>query len=1100
MNNSFRAIIVFCLAALICACEKEPVHVERLILDKEALTLAESETQKLIATASPANAEDKKVVWSSSDSSVADVSQDGIVTAIAPGTASIKATSDDRGITAVCIVTVVSRAVTGLTIDPAELTLKELEKAVLNVTITPDNAREKSIEWTSSDPEVASVSYGVVYALKAGEAVITAKNKEGDRSASCKVTVVCPVKGVQLRDHSITLKVKEGTTLSAEVYPERANDKSVTWTTDNSSVATVSNEGVVTGVASGSAKITIRTTDGDFTDECTVTVVSDVEGIKLNRTEPFELVVDETFDFVATIEPVGATNQAVNWSSTKPEIASIDDKGHVVALHAGETIICATSQDGGYHAFCTVKVRNKVDKIVVSPAKITLMVGGEGKTLTYTTSPADAGHVDIVWSSSKETVATVDQNGNVTPVGKGTAKIWASTANGDVYGGCDVTVEQPVTSIRVDIESEEMWTGESKDFTVTLEPDYASNLNYKVNVSSGNDVISTTQKGNIVTVKALKVGTAKIQFVPELPSSSDIKTECVITVKAHVSSVSIKGGDQNIDVGKTTTLEAIVSPNDADDKSVTWSVDNSEIATIDNSGKVTGVSPGTATVTVTTTDSGKTATCKITVNQPVDSVTLDKNTLTLTEGQSETLKATANPEQADQSFTWSSNNTSVATVDSNGKVTAVKAGTADITATSKSNPAKYTTCRVTVRPAVVLVSSITLDRKKLQLEEGQMFTLEATVLPENAANKKVIWSSSDESVATVAYGVVVAKAVGTCTVTCQSEGNPSVSATCEVEVSKATVAVSSISLSPSTLTLSFGSSQSLLATVSPSDATDPSITWKTSDATVATVSTSGRVTALRKEGTAVITATSVSDPTISATCTVTVKPEIVKPNGVEVTPRNLTLYVGQTKTLRAYVTPQTVLNPNKKDATDLTVIWQAAGGAVVSVRPDGGVYTYNNPDDPSDPLNGVKMSNGVISGLQAGSTNVTIFTSGREYQTSAYIKVLWNTVTSIELSDQEITLREGETFDLTARPIGIADPQECPEPSNPRIAWSSGDSRIATVNSNGRVTAVKAGEVSITVESADHYQNQTITAVCHVKVISSADGNHEGVGFDNWNY
>ena len=373
MNNSFRAIIVFCLAALICACEKEPVHVERLILDKEALTLAESETQKLIATASPANAEDKKVVWSSSDSSVADVSQDGIVTAIAPGTASIKATSDDRGITAVCIVTVVSRAVTGLTIDPAELTLKELEKAVLNVTITPDNAREKSIEWTSSDPEVASVSYGVVYALKAGEAVITAKNKEGDRSASCKVTVVCPVKGVQLRDHAITLKVKEGTTLSAEVYPERANDKSVTWTTDNSSVATVSNEGVVTGVASGSANITVRTTDGDFTDECTVTVVSDVEGIKLNRTEPFELVVDETFDFVATIEPVGATNQAVNWSSTKPEIASIDDKGHVVALHAGETIICATSQDGGYHAFCTVKVRNKVDKIVVSPAYLNFL-------------------------------------------------------------------------------------------------------------------------------------------------------------------------------------------------------------------------------------------------------------------------------------------------------------------------------------------------------------------------------------------------------------------------------------------------------------------------------------------------------------------------------------------------------------------------------------------------------------------------------------------------------------------------------------------------------------------------------------------------------
>ncbi len=96
MNKSIRAIIVFCLAAFICACEKEPVHVERLILDKEALTVQVGETKMINVTVSPAIAEDKKVIWTSSDSSIASVSVYGIVTGVSSVTASVKAITDDR--------------------------------------------------------------------------------------------------------------------------------------------------------------------------------------------------------------------------------------------------------------------------------------------------------------------------------------------------------------------------------------------------------------------------------------------------------------------------------------------------------------------------------------------------------------------------------------------------------------------------------------------------------------------------------------------------------------------------------------------------------------------------------------------------------------------------------------------------------------------------------------------------------------------------------------------------------------------------------------------------------------------------------------------
>ena len=1068
MNKSIRAIIVFCLAAFICACEKEPVHVERLILDKEALTVQVGETKMINVTVSPANAEDKKVIWTSSDSSIASVSVDGIVTGVAAGTASVKAISDDRGITAVCIVTVVPRAVTELSIEPAELTLKELEKSILNVKITPENVLNKSIEWTSSDPEVASVSYGVVYALKAGEATITAKSAEGDRTATCKVTVICPVKGVRLSDHAVTIKVGKSTTLDAEVYPSRAADKTVTWASDNSSVATVSSEGVVTGVASGTARITVRTSDGDFTDECTVAVVSDVEGISLNRTEPLELEVDETYGFKATIKPDGATNPAVSWSSTKPEVASIDQKGQVLALREGETVICATSQDGGHHAFCTVKVHNKVDKIEIKSSEVTIFMGSSGTTLSYTLTPSDVGNVDVVWSSSDESVATVDQNGHVSAVGKGSAVISASIFNskGDVVvsGSCNVSVQQPVTSITIAPESAEMWIGESKDFTVTLLPLDADNLKFTPSITGTNkDAISIKASDNIVTVTALNVGDAKVQCIPELRAGFEY-AECTIKVKAHVSSVAIQGGDHSIEVGKTVVLEAEVLPENAADRSVTWSTDNKDIATIDSNGKVTGIAPGTATVTVTTTDSGKKATCKITVKRPVESVSLDKSSLSLFEGESETLKATASPSDADQSFTWTSSNSLIASVDANGKVQAIAPGNAVITVTSSSDSSKKAECAVTVTSKNIPVTAVTVSPEELTLVVGETAQISATVVPSNATNRATKWSTNSSAVS-VDHGLVTARQIGSALVMCTSEDNPKAMGTCRVTVVAPPVAVTSITLNKTSMTLSYGVSATLEATISPSDASDKTVQWSSSDTSVATVSENGRVMAQHKTGTATITAKSTNYPDVTATCTVNVKSSIVNVTGISIDPRSLSLYVGQTKKIVATVSPS--------NADDKTVIWEAAGGAVVTVDQQGNVK-----------------------GLKSGYTTVTAFTSGKEYQTTARINVTINEMTGIQLNHPNgIVLKVGEAFDLTATPVA-ADPDA--DPSYPNISWSSGDKTVATVD-NGHIVALKPGQITITVVSV---YNTRIKATCPVTVLpaGASGGGSEGVGFDDWDF
>ena len=200
--------------------------------------------------------------------------------------------------------------------------------------------------------------------------------------------------------------------------------------------------------------------------------------------------------------------------------------------------------------------------------------------------------------------------------------------------------------------------------------------------------------------------------------------------------------------GGSAALSVRVSPEAASDRAVSWSSSDRSVVTVDKTGTVQGLKPGTATVTATA--EGKSGTCAVTVKAKavnVTEVTLDKTKLTLTEGETETLTATVKPDNADnRKVTWSSDKTEIATVDGTGKVTAVKAGEAVITVTTEDG-GKTATCKVTVKAKAVNVTEVTLDRTELTLTEGETGTLTATVKPDNADNRKVTWSSDKTEVA-----------------------------------------------------------------------------------------------------------------------------------------------------------------------------------------------------------------------------------------------------------------------------------------------------------------------------------------------------------------
>lgn len=297
-----------------------------------------------------------------------------------------------------------------------------------------------------------------------------------------------------------------------------------------------------------------------------------------------------------------------------------------------------------------------------------------------------------------------------------------------------------------------------------------------------------------------------------------------------------------------------------------------------------------------------------------DKITLDKGELVLwATNQTESIKATVTPENAeDKDVVWESLDTSIVTVDQKGNVTAVTDGTTFVKCSLKSNPKVFASCEVTVqvpepsKPATIKATSITVEPKVLNLNTNDYFVdyLEYKILPENSDETDVVWESDNPKVAMVSEdGQVTANGVGTTTVRCYIETNPSISATCTVNVKGSTepevVKVSGITLNPGEgLKLVEGNSSKVTATVAPSNATNNSVKWVSSSPDVATVDDSGNVTAI-KAGSTMITCTAVDGSGVSASCTVT-------------------------------VTAKSTTNPSEQDKTDPVYTFKVRGGSLKS--------------------------------------------------------------------------------------------------------------------------------------------------------------------------
>jgi len=534
-----KIALFLCFALTTCVGEEDigGVKVTSVTLDLTALNLSVGSSGALIVTILPENAANKKVIWESSNPSVATVSSSGIVTAISTGTATITVRTESGGKIASCTVTV-TIAVTGVSLNKNAATLAIGGTEQLTATVQPQNASNKNVTWNSSNTAIASVSSnGLVTALAAGTATITVRTVDGNKTATCTITTPVAVTGVTLNKTTTSLTAGSTEQLMPTIQPTNATNKNVTWESSNTNVATVNSNGLVTAKAVGTATITVRTSDSNKTAICTVTVTAatiSVTGVTLNKTST-SLEVGKTEQLTATIQPANATNKNITWSSNNNNVATVNSNGLISAVAAGNATITVTTQDGNKTATCNVTVTTPtvaVTGVTLNKTTTSIIYVGGTEQLTPTVQPTNATNKSVTWSSSNNNIATVNSNGLVTAVAAGTAIITVRTNDGNKTDNCFVTVTIAVTGVSLNKTSTSLNVGSTEQLTATIQPTNAINKN--LTWSSSNNNIATVSSSGLVT--AVADGTATIT----VRTTDGGKTAtCSVTVKLSIAEVNV---------------------------------------------------------------------------------------------------------------------------------------------------------------------------------------------------------------------------------------------------------------------------------------------------------------------------------------------------------------------------------------------------------------------------------------------------------------------------------------------------------------------------------------------------------------------------------
>ena len=740
-------------------------HVTSVTITGSKTEIEAGEQLELSATVLPADAdpEEKALTWASSSPSIATVTQSGVVTGVAAGTTTITAESGNNVVGTYEVGVIVP--ITSFTLtSSANLELAKNAQSEITYTIEPTVPSESTtVNWTTSNSNVATVSNGVISAVGGGTATITGtlpNTKNNIAPITVNVTVNVPLNSITITNESISLYPTQSANVTTELDPSDATNHTITWSSSAPTIATVDNDGVVTAVAAGDATITARVDAEDKEDTISVHVKQPITGAIINKSEV--TLNRDGYDYLSvTVSPNNAEEEyEVTWVSADPTSVSVGSDGKITGLKGTQSPVRITgtlSNMAETAVTCDVTVVVPLNDISLSESTLTLNKE-EYKTLVVYYDPDDTSDSkDVTWESSNPNIASVDSNGKVTATGKGVATITATV--GTHSKSCQVTVNVPVTSVNITDADFTLARGTDKQLTAEVGPNDANDEYKTITWESDNESVATVDSEGVVT--AVAKGSANITATASGKSDS-VK----VTVNVPVTNFTTPEATKTILRKSSETITTSITPNDADEeaKVITWTSSKPNIATVDENGKVTGVAEGTTTITGTLPNNMSVEVTVTVQIVPVTALEIVAETDEMLKNDTQTLSATYSPTNATETsdVTWTSSDPTVATVDENGTVTALKEGTTTITAAMGQ-----VSDTLEIEVSEVPLEGITLTSNASSTEVGAEYQIRPTLNPTNSTDDVTFtFESSDPEIATIdAQGHVTTKKTGTVTIT-----------------------------------------------------------------------------------------------------------------------------------------------------------------------------------------------------------------------------------------------------------------------------------------------------------------------------------------------
>lgn len=693
----------------------------------------------------PANATQTEMIWESSDESIATVDANGMVTVLKLGqtTITVKPAYNPNGVFAQCILTVKDEPITGIQTDVKTLNMKVGDTYDVKVTLTPENPTDRTLTWTTSKADVATVSNGTITAVGVGTATIMVQG--GNASpVMIEVNVRQRLESFAFETTSMELEVNQTKKLNIIFTPSEGVNTNVTFYSSDESTVTVDKDGNLTGISVGSALITCIAEDlGEYRPiTCKVTVIQQHLVATDFTIDPLEqtIQVGDDFTILPIFTPAETTNKQVRYQSLDEAIATVTEEGVVTGVMAGQTVIQCTAVETNLTALCKVTVENAIT-FSLNPSSREIAIGKSFK-ISKVTKPSNVDKA-ATWRTSNSKIASISATGKVTGKKIGTCTITCTLKKYKQSATCRVKVAKLKSTLKLDKSSIRMNVGSTYRLKKTVWSNNSSNPSVKY--TSRNKRIATVGSSS-GKITAKRVGSTVI--TAKTTDAVHATARCRVTVIHRATSISLNKTYAICHIGNTIKLKANLKPSNVSIKKVKWSTSDDKIASVTGTGKITGYAEGEVYITATTTDgSNKSAKCLVRVMEPIPAtnIMVAQQKLTMKRGDTAKLSYTILPDNQTDTIKMASDNKSVATVTNAGKVKAVGTGIATITITSSSGTT-----------ATVEVNVVELNKSSLRMRQLDTETLRVI-----GTTDPITWYSANNRIATVANGLVVGKGMGT---------------------------------------------------------------------------------------------------------------------------------------------------------------------------------------------------------------------------------------------------------------------------------------------------------------------------------------------------